>query len=188
MKVSNLTPKANIAAYVEKILVIEAHQITSPFSLPLFANGTPTLVFNSVRGTISKDPTGNLTLFGQTILPETLTFTEGFTLIAYFFKPYVLGPLFGVTALELTDKPINLHLLMPKKTTRLQEQLLNAGSTATQIALLDRYIAGLTTISNNDCPKIRYAAIKNCHQYFSRRFIFGVKRSLYHATNLSTKL
>jgi AraC-like DNA-binding protein len=160
MNVRNLTPKDNIAAYVERILVIEGHPITSPFSLPLFANGTPTLVFNSVRGTIGKDPTTNLTLFGQTILPETLTFTEGFTLIAYFFKPHVLGALFGVTALELTDKPVDLNLLTPQKTTRLQEQLLNAGSTATQIALLDRYIAGLIAISNSDCPKIRYAATK----------------------------
>jgi AraC-like DNA-binding protein len=160
MKVSNLTPKDNIAAYVERILVIEDHQITSPFSLPLFANGSPTLLFTSARATLHDNPTTNLTLFGQTILPETLTFTEDFTLIAYFFKPYALGALFGVTAPELTDKPVDLNLLLPKKTTRLQEQVLNAASTATQIALLDNYIAALIAASKSDNPIIKYATTK----------------------------
>jgi AraC-like DNA-binding protein len=160
MIVRNLTPKANIAAYVERILVIEDHQITSPFSLPLFANGSPTLVFNSVRGTIKNAPTTHLTLFGQTILPETLTFTEDFTLIAYFFKPYALGALFHITAPELTDKPVHLNLVTPQKTTRLQEQLLNAGPTAAQIALLDNYIAALIAASKSDNPIIKYAAAK----------------------------
>jgi|SRR5882724_3432584 len=178
MKVRNLTPNDNIAEYVERILVIEDHQITSPFSLPLFANGTPTLVFNSVRGTIKKSRGSNLTLFGQTVLPETLTFTEDFTLIAYFFKPYTLGALFGITALELTDKPIDLNLLMPKNTTRLQEKLLNAGSTANTIALLDKYIAGLIAISKMDCPKIRYAATKIANDT-SAEVLPWVQKELY---------
>ena len=178
MKVRNLTPKDNIAEYVERILVIENYQITSPFSLPLFANGSPTLVFNSVRGTINNNPTTNLTLFGQTILPEALTFTEGFTLIAYFFKPYSLSSIFGVTGKELTDKPVDLNLLAPKKTTRLQEQLLNAGSTKNMIALLDNYIAGLITAAQSDCPIIKYATTKIAHNS-SAEVLSLVQKELY---------
>lgn len=160
MKVRNLTPKGNIASYVERILVIENHFISTPFPLPLFANGTPTLVFNSVKGTIKNKVTTHLTLFGQTILPETLTFEGDFILIAYFFKPYSLGPLFGVTSQELTDKPVELDLLASKKATRLEEQLLNAVSTENMLALLDGYIAELINVSKKDCQIIKYATTK----------------------------
>ena len=115
MRVKNLKPNDKIAEYVERILLIENYQITSPFSLPLFANGLPTLVFKSTKGTIRNSSTTHLTLFGQTILPEALTFREDFTLIAYFFKPYSLLSVFGVKAPELTDKPIDLNLLAAKK-------------------------------------------------------------------------
>lgn len=160
MQVKNLKPGDKIAQYVERILVIENYQITSPFSLPLFANGLPTLVFKSTKGAIRNSSTTHLTLFGQPILPEALTFTEDFTLIAYFFKPYSLLSLFGVQARELTDKPIDLNLLVPQKTTRLQEQLLNAGTTENMIGLLDNYIFNLISNANGDCPIIKYAATK----------------------------
>jgi AraC-like DNA-binding protein len=178
MKVRNLTPNDNIAAYVERVLVIEDHQITSPFSLPLFANGSPTLVFSSVRGTIKNNPVTNLTLFGQTILPEALTFTEDFTLIAYFFKPYSLSSIFGVTGMELTDKPVDLNLLAPKVTIRLQEQLLNAGSTKHRLALLDNYIAGLIAVAQSDCPILKYATTKIAHDS-SAEILSLVQKELY---------
>src|SRR5438045_4774757 len=111
MKVKNLQPNNKIAAHVERILIIENYQITEPFSLGLFANGSPTLLFKSSRGVIKNNFTSNLTLFGQTILPGSITFTEDFTLIAYFFKPYSLLQIFGVTAAELTDSPVDLNFL-----------------------------------------------------------------------------
>ncbi len=163
MKVENLRPNNRVAAYVERILVIENYPITAPFSLPLFANGLPTLVFKSVKGTIGNSSTTHLTLFGQTILPEALTFAEGFVLIAYFFKPYALIPIFNVSAQELTDKPIDLHLLAPKKTMELQEQLLNAGSTTNMIGLLDNYVFHLMCNAATDCSIIEYAATKIAH-------------------------
>ena len=178
MKVRNLTPNDNLSKYVERILIIENDQLISPFSLPLFANGTPTLVFNSVRGTIKNKATTNLTLFGQTVLPETLTFTEDFTLIAYFFKPYSLSSIFGVTGKELTDKPVDLNLLTPKNTTRLQEQLLNAGSTANRISLLDKYISHLITVAKSDCPTIKYATTKIAHNS-SADILSLVQKDLY---------
>lgn len=160
MKVENLKPNDKIAEYVERILVIENYQIATPFSLPLFANGLPTLLFKSTKGTIGNSSNTYLTLFGQTILPETLTFTEDFTLIAYFFKPYSLLSIFGVTAQELTDKPIDLKLLAPKKTIKLQEQLLNSDTIENRIILLDNYISNLIANSKSDCPIIKYAANK----------------------------
>lgn len=163
MKVINLKPTDKVAEYVERILVIESGRTSSPFLLPLFANGSPTLLFISEKGTIRNSPVGYLTLFGQTILPETLTFTEGFVLIAYFFKPYALNSIFGISALELTDKPVDLNLVAPKKITALQERLLNAGTTESRVTLLDHYISGLIANAPGDSPIIKYAANKLAH-------------------------
>src|ERR1044072_7004083 len=120
MKVSNPIPCEKISHYVDRILVIENALVTNPFTLLLYANGAPTLLFQTAKGTI-KANSNNLTLFGQTVFPETLTIRDNFTLIAYFFKPFALFALFGVSAQELTNNPIDLNLLAPSKTQQLQE-------------------------------------------------------------------
>src|SRR5690242_2365757 len=137
-------PCEKISDYVQGILVIENFHVTNPFVLPLYANGSPTLLFQTAKGEINGS-SNNLTLFGQTVFPDTLTIKENFTLIAYFFKPFALYSLFGVSASELTDNPINMNLLAPSATRELQEQLLNASSLDKMISLLDDYIFSLIT-------------------------------------------
>ena len=155
MKVDNPIPGANIAGYVQHILVIEQVRVTTPFVLPLYANGTPTLLFQTTRGQI-KGSSNNLTLFGQTVFPENLTIKDDFTLIAYFFKPFSLFSLFGVSAQELTDSPIDLNLLHPSKTSMLQEQLLNAATTGEMLRLIDDYIVSLiTSVNSNSISALR---------------------------------
>jgi len=156
MKVDNPIPGANIAGYVQHILVIEQVRVTTPFVLPLYANGTPTLLFQTTRGQI-KGSSNNLTLFGQTVFPENLTIKDDFTLIAYFFKPFSLFSLFGVSAQELTDSPIDLNLLHPAKTSALQEQLLNAATTGEMLRLLDDYIVSLVTKVNSNIELVKFA-------------------------------
>ena len=158
MKVSNLLPGEKISNYVDRILVIEEVLVTNPFTLPLYANGAPTLLFQTARGNI-KNNSNHLTLFGQTVFPETLTIHDNFTLMAYFFKPFALFALFGVSAQELTNHPIDLNLLAPSKTGQLQEQLLNAASTESMLALLDDYVFSLITKTTADCQLIRFATL-----------------------------
>jgi len=178
MRVRNLKPHKRIADYVERILVIENYQVTNPFSLPLFANGVPTLLFKSTKGTIKNSSTSNLTLFGQTVVPETLTFTEDFTLIAYFLKPLSLFSLFGITAPELTDHPIDLNLLASQKRINLQEQLLNAGTIEKMITLLNNYISILIDQSKTGCPVMKYAAVKIANDY-SKEILSLVQKELH---------
>jgi AraC-like DNA-binding protein len=158
MKVSNLVPCEQISNYVERILVIEDVLVTNPFTLPLYANGAPTLLFQTAKGII-KNNSNNLTLFGQTVFPETLTIRDNFTLIAYFFKPFALFALFGVSAQELTNNPIDLNLLAPSKTGQLQEQLLNAASTDEMLSLLNDYVFSLITKTKADCQLIQFATM-----------------------------
>lgn len=142
MKGSRLKPAQKIAEYVDEILIIENYDVKDNFSLPLFANGKPTLLFQNTLGTIN-NAKNYLTLFGQTVLPEKITFSDNFTLIAYFFKPFSLKALFGFSAQEFTDNPINLNLVDYKVASELQEKLLNALSIQAMLSILDGFIFGL---------------------------------------------
>ena len=68
MNVLYLKPAEKISRYVQAILVIEKGQMTGAFRLPLFANGTPTLLFSTTPGQIGTN-TYQLMLFGQTVMP-----------------------------------------------------------------------------------------------------------------------
>lgn len=175
MKSGNIIPAATIATHVDRILVIESATISSPFILPLYANGVPTLLFKSVKGKLGKENASHLLLFGQTVLPELLTLPAAFTLIAYFFKPYTLMPLFNVAALELTDRPIDLNLLFPHTTAELQEQLLNADSVKDMIGLLDGFILKLINQQKNECALIKYATTKIAGDHSKKSLAFVQK-------------
>ena len=149
-------PTERIADYIESILVVENHDVKTPFSLPLFANGKPTLLFQTTKGKI-KGNSNYLTLFGQTILPEQITFTENFTLIAYFFKPFALTALFGFSAQDLTDNPISLNLIRQQSANLLQERLLNATTVDEMICVLDDFVFALTTKIQTDNKLIKFA-------------------------------
>ena len=157
MNVTYKKPTDKLSEYVQDILVIENYHVTVPFCLPLFANGTPTLLFHTAQGQFKKN-SGYLTLFGQTILPDKLQIRDNFTLIAYFLKPYSLISLFGISAQELTDKPVDFNLL--SKRTDLQEQLLNSNTASEMILVLDNYIFSLIPKNTKDKPLIKYAAEK----------------------------
>jgi len=152
----NLIPDKKIADFVEDILVIEDFDVKYTFSLPLFANGKPTLLFQTAKGEIQNN-SNYLTLFGQTVLPEQITFKEKFTLIAYFFKPFALTTLFGFSAQEFTDNPINLNLVQQQPAKELQEKLLNATTTGRMISILNDFIFALTTKIKTDIKLVQYA-------------------------------
>jgi AraC-like DNA-binding protein len=154
MKIIHPIIADRISEYVKGILVIENYQDKKPFMLPLFANGTPTLVFQTAKGQI-KNQSNYLTLFGQTVLPEQLFINGEFKLIAYFLAPHSLPTLFGIQANELTDKPIDFNLLANNSV--LQEQLLNAETISNELSLLDDYIYSLIAKANTNINRIKYA-------------------------------
>ncbi len=97
MKIYYPTPSAKVSTYVKSILVIENGQVLSPFVLPLFANGTPTLLFTTAAGRMDGNNC-HLMLFGQTIYPKQLLIQDNFKLVANFLQPYSLGALFNISA------------------------------------------------------------------------------------------
>jgi AraC-like DNA-binding protein len=177
MRVQNIIPNNKIADYVDRILVIENEVLLTPFVLPLYANGVPTLLFKSTKGKLGNCDSSYLTLFGQTISPDSLTLNTDFTLIAYFLKPHTLISLFGVPAFELTDKPIDLNLLSPQKTISLQDKLLNCKDIEEMISSLDNYIFGLVEASKSISDTIKYASEKIAKHY-SKEVLIDVQKEL----------
>lgn len=178
MKARHLLPSEKIASHVDRVLVIEESQISTPFILPLYANGVPTILFTSAKGKLGKNNASHLNLFGQTILPENLTLQDEFILIAYFFKPYSLISLFGVEAQELTDRPLDMNLLFPKRSDELQSRLVDSGNANLMMEILDEFIFHLIAHSREDCVRVRYAANKIMHDH-SKESLVAVQKELH---------
>jgi len=165
MVTKSLLPPVAIAAYVSSILTIEYGGCISNFTIPLFANGSPTILFHDEK---SIDQTGDpayLSLLGQTVSPGQLSFNGPVTMIAYFLHPHALKALFGIDAGELTDRSIDLNYLEQAKQINLKEQLLNAANLNGRLGILNDFILKLSAKDNYNNAKLAFAtaALKNNH-------------------------
>ncbi len=152
----NYIPDKRIADFVDSILVIENTEVKKYPLLPLFANGKPTLLFQTTKISINNSA-NYLTLFGQTILPQQIEFNDNYVLIAYFFKPTALSFIFNLSARELTDNPVNLNLIHQSKSNLLQDKLLHANSIDEMLDLLNDYIFSMTVKIKTDHNLIKHA-------------------------------
>jgi len=157
LKTTFLAPPLSISQFVSGILVIEDTNKNQDFVIPLFANGCPTLVFQTAVAAKGNQTIGNLTLYGQTIQPGELKFKEGFTFIAYFFFPHTISQLFGIAPKDITDGYVDLTLLQPAKKFDLQEQLLNASSLEESLQLIEKFILKLSMQLPQDSDRIIFA-------------------------------
>lgn len=160
MRIIKILPPTSISKYVSSILVIEDNKQQNNFTLPLFANGSPTLVFNSAKATSKNKNINHLTLYGQTINHSELSFKSDFTLIAYFFYANAINSLFGIAANELTDKSLELIFLKQAKTYSLQEQLLNTPALNYRLDLLNNFIQKLADNAIKVNDKTEFATKK----------------------------
>jgi AraC-like DNA-binding protein len=160
MKTQIIIPKLSISRYVSDILVIESYRKQRDFILPLYANGSPTLVFNTSKATSKNEDVAHLTLYGQTIKPGELSIKGDFTLIAYFLYPNVITSLFGIGANELTDKNLQLTFFDKAKTGNLQERLLNTPILNFRLELLNNFIQKLAENAIETNYKADYAIEK----------------------------
>ena len=177
MKGRKFKPTERIKSYVDDILVIENYDVKYRFSLPLFANGKPSLLFQNVKGYINNS-SNHLTLFGQTILPDAITFSEKFTLIAYFFKPFAVNDLFGFSSQELTNNPVNLNQVDYKNANELQEKLVNAVSLNEMLHILDDFV--FTLISKvKSTNQLIALATKKIIENSSKDIIVDIQKKLF---------
>jgi AraC-like DNA-binding protein len=178
MEAQNLVPHPNISSHVDRILVIKNKGFSKPFNLPLYANGVPTLLYTSVKGQLDGSVINHLTLFGQTVLPEKLTLPEDFILIAYFFKPYSLFPLFGIEGYELTDNPVDVRLISKCISfSTLKEKLISTKTVSECIIILNDYVRNLIDRSNESSPLLKHA-VTTIYKNYSKDVLTALQKEL----------
>ncbi|WP_353718339.1 helix-turn-helix domain-containing protein [Dyadobacter sp. 676] len=168
MQVRYLAPSQSLTHLVSGIFVIR-HESTSDFTLPLFANGSPAIVFQTASAKTGAGNVGNLMLHGQTIRPDELSIRGGFTLIAWFLHPHALKPLLGTGASELTDGRIDIGYLGSAREAGLEERLLNAPDLGAQLRLMEEFLSLMSLPDKYEVQRATFAAaqLKNSRGQYS---------------------
>lgn len=143
MQAETLQPIASLSPWISHFFAIENPLPGPELSLPLIANGLPSLIFQTSDGAFLAGGNGcleTLSLNGQYVAPVHLALRGRFALIACFFRPHVLKSLFGFDAAELTGARLDLDLFGPAKDARLKQRLLDAPSRAARVDLMQTFV------------------------------------------------
>ncbi|WAC13077.1 AraC family transcriptional regulator [Dyadobacter pollutisoli] len=168
MQVQYLLPSLRLSPLVNGILVIR-YEGAPEFTLPLFANGSPVIIFQTTAAKTRVGKVGHLTLYGQTIRPDELLIAGNFTLIAWFLQPHTLKPLLQTGARQLTDDCIDISYFRQAREKSLEERLLNTSDLIKQLQLMEEFLTGLPSMDENDIERVNFAVaqIKNSRGLYS---------------------
>ena len=168
MQVQYLLPSPRLAALVNGILVIR-HDGADEFALPLFANGSPAIVFQTAAAKTGAGKVGHLTLYGQTVRPDELLIRGHFTLIAWFLHAHTLKALLQTGARHLTDDSIDISYFKQAREASLEERLLNMPDLAKQLHLMEEFLTTLLLMNKYDIQRANFAVsqIKNSRGLYS---------------------
>lgn len=143
MQAETLPPHPSLAPWLSHFFACENPLPGSELTLPLIANGFPSLIFQASEYAPVAGGNGfleTLSLHGQYVAPVQLALRGRFSLLACFFRPHVLKSLFGFEAAELTGARLDLDLFRPAKEARLKERLLNAASRGERVDLIQDFV------------------------------------------------
>lgn len=148
-------PAASLEGYVRSILNME--DFTQGDSLPILPQGTASLVCLVEKQNPDKNKSTTLLLFTRSIDGAVLQGYTGFSLVAYFFHPFMVGPLFGIQAKKLADYPEQLHTWNVKKTELLLKKLNQVQTNHDRIRMLDDFLQEQFIKNRAACEIVRFA-------------------------------
>jgi AraC-like DNA-binding protein len=140
-----------LAEYVKTVLELDSLPNTEDADLPLFTRGMPALFYSSINNS------HQVTLFGQTVPAENWIVSDDTTVVAYFFKPFALGPIFKLSALELKQAPVEIVRWNAHKSMALNLQFTHATSLKETIEILDNFILTQIQANRKECEIITRA-------------------------------
>jgi AraC-like DNA-binding protein len=150
-------PNQLLTDYVRTVLVIEGCRDAGFESHPIFTNGMPTLFCKTENGDTVSGNVLQLSLFTTPIPEDRWTINSSTTVIAYFFKPFVLTSIFKVAAKALIKNSMDLTNWSPHKFNALKTQLIYADTVTRKMEVLDNLLIQ-QHIENRDLyQKIQYA-------------------------------
>ncbi|MET0394316.1 MAG: helix-turn-helix transcriptional regulator [Chitinophagaceae bacterium] len=139
------------------VLIIEGFAESPASSLPLFTNGMPALLCRTEKDEAGYENVRQLALFGKSVPPDCWQAGGHDTLIAWFFKPFVLAALFNLPAAKLAKSPVDLGQWNPHQTNALRTQLAYAVSTAEKVEVIDQLLLLQSQQRSRECGIIRHA-------------------------------
>lgn len=140
--------------FIQSVLILDSADPPEPEDLPIFTNGMPALLCTS------QNNQHHLSLYGKTIPTERMAEWRNGTLIAFFFKPFAMGPVFKLSAQELKNEAVELNRWNAQKAMALTIQLAYAPSTAEKMKAIQQFIVSQVTANQRECMIIRYATDK----------------------------
>lgn len=149
-------PHKQLTEYVRTILIIEGFSKSDSNKLPVFTNGMPLLFCKTEKSDAAYEKIDQLTLYSKS--PSDIwTVNEQSTIIAYFFRPFVLTSLFNVPADKLSEKPIDISSWNPQINLALKTQVADAMETSRKIEVLDNLLLQQLQSNQQTCSIIQYA-------------------------------
>jgi AraC-like DNA-binding protein len=158
-------PHPSLSEYVRTVLTIEGFAESDGNEVPLFTNGMPALFCQTEKKPDGLETVSHLTLFGKSVPAENWAVAETTTIIAYFFKPFALPPLFNVSAKDVTRTPAALAYWHPHKTNALRTQLSYAASTRAKTEVLDHLLLQQAKQNRRECELIMSATDQIMHDW-----------------------
>jgi AraC-like DNA-binding protein len=146
-----------LSDYVRSMLVLEGTPGPDGGELPLFTNGMPVLICKTEQQPDGSDTLVRLALFGKST-PDCWEVAEQTTVVAYFFKPFVLAALFDLPAADLAgERSVDLLAATIPGTAPLISELRTAAGLPERIGTLDRLLAAQLEKNRKGCDRIAYA-------------------------------
>lgn len=146
MKFERIQPPYHLKEFVRYFWTLRSI-CTDSFPTPLgpLADGCPGLIFQPAEQGVFYDQNHNqlpqVFLYGQTVKRTAIYLIGKFNATGVCFQPNSLKSIFGFNANELTDSCLDVSLISQSKKINLNEQLLNASSSADQIGILSSFLS-----------------------------------------------
>jgi AraC-like DNA-binding protein len=148
-------PHKQLTEYVRTILIIEGFSESGSNKLPVFTNGMSVLFCKTERGD-TYEKIDQLTIYSKP--PSDIwTVNEQSTIVAYFFRPFVVSSLFNISAGKLSEEPLDLSTWNPQINLALKTQIADAMETSRKIEVLDNLLLQQLHHNQQTCSIIQYA-------------------------------
>lgn len=149
-------PHEQLTEYVRTILIIEGFSKPDSNQLPVFTNGMSLLFCKTGKSNAGHEEIHQLSIYGKA--PSDIwTVNEQSTIIAYFFRPFVLSCLFNISAGKLSDMPVDFSTWNPQINLALKTQIADAAETSRKIEILDNLLLQQLHTNQHTCRIIQYA-------------------------------
>jgi AraC-like DNA-binding protein len=150
-------PNKLLTKFVRTVLIIEGFSEPDSNSLPIFTNGMPALFCRTENNPWGYEDVTQLTLHGNFTNSNCWTTNNNSTIIAYFFKPFVVASIFNIPVEKIVTTRLELCNCSPHKYNALRTQLIYAGSTSRKVEVLDNLLVQQLNENQIACEVIQYA-------------------------------